>query len=87
MIRWIFFPTSLEPNDYALEVVNVFEKNNELIDSNVYEGQASDIVLAKIRNDLEKIGFRVEKGKKNNEKRKDLCPSSFWPEWRGVKIF
>lgn len=68
MIRWIFFPTSLEPNDYALEIVNVFEKNNKLINSEVHESQASDIVLEKVRNDLERIGFHVEKGKKKDEK-------------------
>ena len=68
MIRWIYYPSSIKPSNYALEIVEIFKKNNVSIDSKTNEGQASDIVLAKIRKDLEKIGFRVEKGKKKEEK-------------------
>ena len=41
---------------------------NKLIDSKENENQPSNIVLAKIRNDLEKIGFQVEIGKKKHER-------------------
>ena len=48
-------------------IIDIFKKNEDIIkspDNNLH----SDEVLSVIRSDLEKIGFRVEKSKKNIDK-------------------
>ncbi len=68
MIRWILYPNSNRPDSFVYEIIEVFEKNSQNIDSNINKKQESDVVLGKIRADLEEIGFNVEKGKAKKDK-------------------
>lgn len=51
-----------------VDIINVFEANQEKIVSVSSESQPSDHVLAKIRDDLQKLGFQVEGGKAKAQK-------------------
>lgn len=67
-MNWAFFPLSKKPTQCALDIISVFEKNKDHIDSNTHESQVSDDVLRKLKHDLESIGFAVENGKKKTDK-------------------
>ncbi len=68
MIQWAYFPQSDKPSPFVDKVVGVFEKRANDIDSSIHEIQVSDLVLSKLADDLEKIGFVVERGKKKKDK-------------------
>ena len=67
MIEWMYFPKSDKPTNLVKNIVKVFEKSSNDIDSTKHQLK-SDEVLSKISKGLEKIGFKVEKGKKNKDK-------------------
>jgi len=67
MINWCYYPRSDEIPEHLKKVVKVFEKNKNAIISPPppEKNLASNVVLEKIREDLEAINFVVEqKGKK-----------------------
>lgn len=68
MINWICFPLSEKPPELAFQIADVFQKSSIDIDSGTHVKQDSDEVLAKVRDGLEILGFRVEFGKKKIEK-------------------
>lgn len=68
MINWAYFPQSDRPNQLILDIVQVFENHSDEIDSSANEKQDSNTVLAKLTNPLQNIGFKVELGKKKDEK-------------------
>ena len=63
MINWVYFPKSSPPPDFGVSIVAVFEGLANSIDSTKTTSQHSDAVMARLRPGLEKLGFRVEKGK------------------------
>ncbi|MEA2004021.1 MAG: hypothetical protein U9O53_03605 [archaeon] len=66
-ITWQYYPKSDYPQKILLDVIEVFKKNEKPIDSGKKQ-LVSNELLSKIRNDLKKIGFVVEEGKKKEEK-------------------
>ena len=68
MIKWVYFPQSDKPTDMVIKVVDVFKKHANDINSDTHDKQESDEVLSKITNSLMKVGFRVETGKKSEQK-------------------
>jgi hypothetical protein len=67
MIEWIYFPKSNEPPPLIRNVVKVFENVGSEINSN-FNALKSNEVLSKVGPGLDSLGFKVEKGKKFNEK-------------------
>ncbi len=67
MINWIYYPKSRKPPEVVIEVVNVFEEVASLIDSTSHSLQ-SDKVLAHTAPLLLDSGFRVETGKRKEQK-------------------
>lgn len=67
MINWAYFPKNRKCDDMSLKIIEAFKNNENLIDSNSHKYK-SDKVLSIVCNDLEAIGFNVEKGKKKGEK-------------------
>src|SRR5436190_1429505 len=67
MISWVYYPRSMKPPDLALMVVRAFEYTANKIDS-ASHGLTSNKVLAAVAPGLRKAGFRVETGKRRNEK-------------------
>ncbi len=68
MINWAYLPFSDKPPAFILEVVKVFENNEQNISSATHEKQESNEVLSKLASALEEIGFVVERGKKKDQK-------------------
>jgi len=68
MIQWSYFPLVNKPTELSLEIIRIFEKHVNEIDSEKYVKQESDIILSKLRKSLKKIGFQVEEGKKKDQK-------------------
>jgi hypothetical protein len=68
MIRWRLFPSNLNAPQNLVEIIRIFEANQEKIVSVSSERQPSDDVLAKIRDDLQKLGFQVEEGRAKAQK-------------------
>ena len=68
MINWILYPLSEKPNDLVLKVVKVFEKHYDQIKSESHVGLHSDGVLKIVADSLADIGFKVETGKKAEQK-------------------
>ena len=66
-INWQYFPKSREIPSHLKLVVSAFEKNFENISSNTNK-YSSNQVLAKVKPDLEQLGFLIEKSKKHSEK-------------------
>jgi hypothetical protein len=63
------FPKTGKPKDYALLVVDIFQKHFDTISTlNLTKGLDSDGVLAVLRKDLTDNGFEVEKSKKQEDK-------------------
>jgi len=64
--RWRFFPGFAEPPAWALDLVAIFRANRDEIDSAVVHARRmeSDDVLRVLVEDLERLGFSVERGKK-----------------------
>jgi len=76
MVEWAYFPRNRPVTSLGKQVVEVFESasatidsalNNHLIDVS-YKDAASDVILSRVREGLEQIGFKVESGKKLSEK-------------------
>lgn len=68
MIQWAYFPQSGKATATALSVIQIFERHQKEIDSETHEKQVSDVVLARLADDLEELGFQVERGKKKDQK-------------------
>ena len=63
MIEFETFPKSGQALQVVLSIVDVFRLHHQTIDSHASDGMKSDDVLSVVRNDLEAIGFEVEKNK------------------------
>jgi hypothetical protein len=66
--RYMFFPRTKSPPTWVAEVLGVFRKHRDKIDTKSAPHSISDEVLAILRPDLERIGFKVESGKRQTEK-------------------
>ena len=67
MINWISFPRTVRPPEHFRDIVRVFEEKHETIDSE-NNNLASNKVLSKLRDGLEELGYKVEKGKSKDDK-------------------
>jgi len=66
-IRWVYYPNNKTVNNKLLETINIFEKNEELITSQIDrdKGLESNDVLKILSADLSEIGYEVEIDKKH----------------------
>jgi len=62
MINWQFFPKCTKTPQHIVDMISVFEKNLSKIDSASNKLKSAS-VLAVLRDDLEAIGYKVEKDK------------------------
>lgn len=85
MINWVYFPKSSPPPQFGLSIVELFEEIAETIDSEATAGQPSDKVMARLRPALERLGFRVEKGK--SAEGKIVVPVLFGRKGKILKCF
>lgn len=85
MINWVYFPKSSPPPEFGIAVVKIFEYVAESIDSSTKTDQHSDTVMARLRPGLEKLGFRVEKGKTTENK--IIVPVLFGRKGKILKCF
>ena len=85
MINWVYFPKSSPPPEFGLFIVAPFEEIADAIDSTTRVDQHSDTVMARLRPGLEKIGFRVEKGKSSENK--IVVPVLFGRKGKILKCF
>lgn len=67
-INWHFFPKHTAIPEFLKKVVDCFINREHDINSANNVGQSSNEVLAKLRSDLQKVGFQVETGKTANQK-------------------
>jgi len=65
---WKYYPTRDRPPAWARAFVDVVRTNRDETDSAVVSNLNSDRVLAHLRPGLEKLGYRVETGKKKDER-------------------
>ncbi|NLL25201.1 MAG: hypothetical protein BWY50_01780 [Spirochaetes bacterium ADurb.Bin315] len=63
MINWNYYPKNTRIPDHLNQIIKVFEKNQDNIDSSINQ-LASNEVLKRITNDIVGLGFKVEKSKK-----------------------
>ena len=84
MINWTYFPHSSPPPAIVVSVIKVFEEATPAIDSST-KNLKSDSVLSAVRPGLESHGFRVESGKKADQKIK--VPVLFGRGGRVLKSF
>ena len=69
LIRYSTFPRTVPPPDFLGELVSVFRHHEEEISTtDLRKGLTSDSVLAVLRQDLESVGFEVERGKRRDQK-------------------
>ncbi|SDA31417.1 hypothetical protein SAMN02910447_03388 [Ruminococcus sp. YE71] len=66
MIKWMHFPINKRPDETSKQIIRAFQVVEDEIDSTTHK-QISDEVLAKVRPELEKIHFDVEKSKKKED--------------------
>lgn len=66
-MKWSYFPQNKKISDNFLKIVSVFENNKNNISSDLHTLN-SDEVLDTVSNDLEKIGYVVEKSKRDKDK-------------------
>jgi hypothetical protein len=85
MINWVYFPKSSPPPEFGLLIVALFEEMASAIDSSKMAVQHSDAVMARLRPRLEKLGFRVEKGKSSEDK--IVVPVLFGRKGKILKCF
>jgi hypothetical protein len=85
MINWVYFPKSSPLTEFGLSLVEVFEEFADSIDSTKTLSQHSDTVMARLRPGLEKLGFRVEKGKSADDK--IVVPVLFGRKGKILKCF
>lgn len=68
-IRYISFPQTDPPPDFASKIASVFQKHEKTIGTrHLLKGLTSNAVLTIIREDLVELGFEVEAGKKKQDK-------------------
>lgn len=68
-IRFSTFPQTEPPADFVRDIIAIFQSHEPYIGTVALEkGLSSDKVLAALRNDLVRIGFEVESGKRKVEK-------------------
>lgn len=67
MINWLYYPKSDKPTPLVLDVVRSFEAAEHLIDSGKHE-HPSNFVLQQVAPHLMVLGFKVEVGKKSDDK-------------------
>jgi len=67
-INWIYYPRSSPLPTFGISIVKIFKDFADSIDSTKSLIQHSNVVMARLRPELEKIGFRVEKGKSSEGK-------------------
>lgn len=65
--RYQLFPRSFGITEQVNKAINCFEKNFHLIDSEHFN-YSSNEVLEIVREDLENIGFKIEKSKRQDDK-------------------
>lgn len=65
--RYQLFPRSFGITKQVKEAIDCFENNFHLIDSENFN-YSSNEVLEIVRDDLEQIGFKIEKSKKQDDK-------------------
>lgn len=68
MINWMYFPKNRRLDNVSGLVVQAFQTVAADIDSTTHERQISDEVLEKVRPELEKCCFMVEKSKKKEDR-------------------
>jgi hypothetical protein len=85
VINWVYFPKSSPPPEFGLLIVSLFEGLADAIDSTTTVGQHSDTAMAQLRPGLEKLGFRVEKGKSIEDK--IVVPVLFGRKGKILKCF
>ena len=85
MINWVYFPKSSPPPEFGLSVVALFEELGDGIDSSKSPNQPSNAVMARLRPGLERLGFRVERGKSSEEK--IVVPVLFGRKGKILKCF
>ncbi len=85
MINWVYFPKSSPPPEFGPSVVALFEETTDAIDSTKTANQPSNTVMARLRPGLEKLGFRVEKGKTAEDK--IVVPVLFGRKGKILKCF
>jgi len=85
MINWVYFPRSSPPPEFGLQVVAAFEEHAVAIDSKSELSQPSNVVMSQLRVYLEKLGFRVEKGKSSDDK--IIVPVLFGRKGKILKCF
>ncbi len=85
MINWVYFPKSSPPPEFGLRIVAGFEEAADAIDSSTTVDQHSNTVMARLRPSLEKMGFRVEKGK--SIEGKIVVPVLFGRKGKVLKCF
>ena len=67
MVNWQYFPKSDNAPSIALKIIKCFESVHSKIDSANHQLQ-SNAVLSELCSSLESAGFKVETGKKANQK-------------------
>ena len=85
MINWVYFPKSSPPPKFGTLIVGLFEELADTIDSSTKTDQPSNTVMARLRPGLEKLGFRVEKGKSSDAK--VVVPVLFGRKGKVLKCF
>lgn len=85
LINWVYFPKSSPPPEFGLFIVALFEEVAHAIDSSIKADQNSNSVMARLRPGLEKLGFRVEKGKSSEDK--IVVPVLFGRKGKILKCF
>ena len=83
-IRRQFFPVNKETPEHLVSVIKVFNEYEDKINSHKHKLD-SNAVLEILRKNLEDVGFRIETGKKKNEKIK--IPVLFGENGRIIKSF
>ena len=83
-IRHQFFPVNKKTPEHLVSVIKVFNEYEDKINSHKHKLD-SNAVLEILRKNLEGVGFRIETGKKKNEKIK--IPVLFGENGRIIKSF
>ena len=66
-MKWSYFPQNKKISNELLKIISVFNDNENNVSSNSYQLK-SDEVLKALSNDLQRIGYIVEKSKKDADK-------------------
>ena len=66
-MKWSYFPQNKKISNELLKIISVFNDNENNVSSNSYQLK-SDEVLKALSNDLQRIGYIVEKSKTDADK-------------------